>query len=474
MTTTTTTTNSTATTSSSCAKTTTTNDCPICLDPFTLSEQVVYPLLCSCCDYNFCNKCIFGFITASKDDFQYASDGSKQVKVSVSCPQCRGKYPMELHNIVLLRQAHALGCSLLRDGTLLGDSDLTATQLSWKRDFVGRQSTRIQLEHEQGLYMHVMKGRLDTSMMEQEEKVWKTLMEKLPMSDNNNDATYDDNEDDDDGNEYYYDDENEVEGVLVGSHLSMATTTTTTRKMMKKRRSPLKRKVQSIDDTLFQGLQDFMHRDEKIFLTELFTSGVVRNLAQAATIVQGVLRLSMTGKGCAIAKSYDEHPMSKYEFQKAADVLAKTKISFPLPAHMPGYFLIPAYSPRDGFMVLKDNDWDGSITAPLRSQRVFDTVYGEYYTPPQTSYPHRVVTINSVRGPVGRVGLRKGDVITHVNDVEWKGTAVELQEYIHDCCRNHSSEEISLTVNCNPETSKFLQVRHEMMIRSLEPKIQKV
>lgn len=449
------------TTTTSTSTTTPTDDCPICLDPYTVSEQFVYRLPCQKCDYNYCNKCVNGFCRAAQDDFQLASDGSRQVKVSVSCPQCRSKYPMELTDVALLRHAHELGRSLLKDGTLRADSDLNATQLSWKRDFVGRPSIRTQLEQAQGLYLHVMKGRLDTSMIKKEEEVWKSLLEKLSVNEGNDG----DDDDDDDENEFYYDEENEVEGV--GSVGAAGGQPTRTRKM---KRSPLKRKVQSIDDTLFHGLQDLMHRDEKVFLTELLTSGVVRNLAQAATILHGVLRLSMTGKGRAVVKS-NEPPVSKYEFQKAADILAKTKISFPLPAHMPGYFLIPAYSPRDGFMVLKDNDWDGSITAPLRSQRVFDQVYGEHYTPPQAVYPQRVITIYSVRGPVGRVGLRKGDIITHVNDIEWKGTATELQEYIHECYNNHSSDEISVTVNCNPETSKFLQVRQEMMVRSLDPKI---
>jgi S1-C subfamily serine protease len=76
------------------------------------------------------------------------------------------------------------------------------------------------------------------------------------------------------------------------------------------------------------------------------------------------------------------------------------------------------------------------------------------------------VTIQGVRGPIGRLGLRRGDVITHVNDVEWNGTAKDLQDYIYDSYVNHPNEEISMTVNANIEIATFLWIRHEMLLRS--------
>lgn len=420
-------------------------DCSVCLEALTVSEQVVYPLPCQSCDYNYCSRCVVGFCRAADDDFQLASDGSRQVKVSVACPQCRSRYPMDLLDVVLLRRAHDLGCSMMRDGRLLADCDLSATQLSWKRDFVA-SSTRTQLRQAQGLYAHVMTRRPDLALVEKEEQIWKQLMERLPAE-----------EDEDAGGEEF--------GNVVACG-SAGSGSTRSGGLSGRKGNPGGNKKPSIDDTLFQGLEDFVNRDEKIFLTELFTSGVVRDLAQAAMIMHGVLRLSSTGKAAAIAKSHDL-AMSKHEVQKVVEFIAQTKVSFPLPAHMPGYFLIPAYSPRDGFMVLKDKDWDGSIKPPQRSQRIFDDVYGKYYSPPQAEYPQRVVAIHSVRGPVGRVGLRKGDVITHVNEIEWKGTAEELQNYIYECHASQSHEEISLTLNSNPETARFLQVRREMMQRSL-------
>ncbi|KAG7354126.1 hypothetical protein IV203_003482 [Nitzschia inconspicua] len=418
-------------------------DCPICLETLTISEQVVYPLPCQKCDFNYCNRCVDGFCKSAQDDFQVASDGSRQVKVTVSCPQCRSKYPMDIHDILLLRQAHSLGTSVIRNGELLGDSDLTATQLSWKRDFMAA-STRDKVRDAQALYLYCTKGKLDESVVEKEAMVWKTLLEKLPVEVEEEDH----NEDD-------------IEGA-VSHDGDQSQSSRSTKKSSPRNKKP------TVDDTLFQGLHDFISKDEKIYLTELFASGDLRSLAQAAMILHGILRLSMSGKAAAFAKQ-NEVPMSKYEMQKQVDLIAKTKASFPLPNHMPGYFLIPSYSKRDGFMTLADQEWDGSIAPPQVSQRVFDQIYGSLYKPPQDEYPKAVVTVQGVRGPVGRLGLRRGDVVTHVNEVEWKGSAIDLQQYIYDCHTNHPQDEISLMVNCTSATATFLKLRNDMVQRSRQP-----
>lgn len=426
-------------------------DCPICLEALTISEHIVYPLPCLNCDFNYCNRCVEGFCKSANDDFQVASDGSRQVKVTVTCPQCRSKYPMEIQDVLLLRHAHSLGTSMIRNGKLLGDSDLKASQLSWKRDFI-EASTRARLRDAQVLYSHCcVKGKQlkQADVAEKEAKVWKLLLEKLPVEEGG------DNYDEVEGEE--------IEGAV--SHdgsvsVSSNKSSKTTSSLRSNKKEPT-----VVDDTLFQGLHDFINKDEKIFLTELFTSNDLRSLAQAAMILHGVLRLNLSGKAAAFTRQ-NEAPMSKYEMQKQVDAIAKTKASFPLPNHMPGYFLIPSYTKKDGFMTLADQQWDGSMVPPQQSQRVFDQVYGPHYQPPKNKYPAKVVKVQAVRGPIGRLGLRRGDVITHVNDVEWTGTAQELQQYIYDCNDNHSQEEISMTVNANSAMATFLKLRQDMLHRS--------
>jgi S1-C subfamily serine protease len=98
---------------------------------------------------------------------------------------------------------------------------------------------------------------------------------------------------------------------------------------------------------------------------------------------------------------------------------------------------------------------------PQQSRRVFDVVYKHKYVLPER--PRTVVSVSSIRGPVGRVGLRKGDRVTHVNDMPWDGTSQQLMEYIYDCKQRHPNEDISLTVNADKETAQFLHVRYNMM-----------
>ncbi len=119
---------------------------------------------------------------------------------------------------------------------------------------------------------------------------------------------------------------------------------------------------------------------------------------------------------------------------------------------------------KQDYVNVTDSDWDGSITPPLRSKKVFRSIYGDHYHLPAEARP--VVLVKGVRGPAGRVGLRKSDVVTHVNDMDWTGTARELQEYIYQLYELHNQDEITMTVNANPETATFLKVRHEMMENS--------
>ena len=437
--------------------------CPICLEYLSRSEHVVYPLPCQNCDYNFCSDCVENFCKAEKDDFQMASDGSRQVKVTVSCPQCRSKYPIhDLEGtVLLLRKAHRLAGAILKNATneynknttpeliLLSDSELTASQLACKSEFATR-NLRKRLEEAHVLYEHACeKGGAQRNsdhdetkakiIREEAKALWMTLLEQLPVVEDN----------------HFYSDDLDGDGSNCRDSFGSAGSSSS---------SSSKKPV--VDDTLFQGYEEFVNRDEKIFLTDLFTSGDIRSLAQAALIMHGVRRMGMTGKHTAIRKD-SEPPMSKHEMQKHVDFIDQMKLSYPLPNHMPGYFLIPAYTRWEGYMTLKDKPWDGSILPPQRSKRVFDQVYGQAYKPPREAhiYPITVATIQGVCGPVGRLGLRKGDVVTHVNDAEWNGSAESLQNYIYECYTNHPEDEISLTVNANPETSTFLRIRREMMQR---------
>jgi hypothetical protein len=394
-------------------------DCPICLEAMVASEEI-FSLPCQC-GYNFCSRCVETFVRSSKDDYAEASDGSRQVKVHVMCPQCRGKYPMNISRVLVLRKAHTLGTSIVDDsGTLIPDSALPSSQLALKRDFFSGSKKR-QLDRALGLYMQVMEGSISNEVAEDADKIWSRLFEGIPDLESS-ESKGSQSDDNDSGDEH----EN------TSSHAHRF----------------------QVDDTLFQGLEDFMGHDEKVYLTQLLTSGEPNKLAQAAMILNGVLRLSTTRASILSNLCFDQNT-------KRADVIEKTKVSFPLPNHMPGYFLLPTFNRQQKYMMFEDMEWDGSIMPPARSRRVFEHIYGEHYQRP--AEPRSIVIVKGVKGPAGRVGLRKEDAVTHLNDMEWTGNAQELKEHIYELYERNQEDEISLTVNAAPETATFLRVRHEMM-----------
>ncbi len=401
-------------------------ECPVCLENQSFSE-CTFVLPCHKCEFSYCSKCVAEFVRSSRDDYQIASDGSRQVKVHVACPQCRSKYPMDISKVLLLRKVHELGLTAFAvDGKARDDSNLKATELSLKRDF-GTPKKRRQVQLAHGLYLKVLEGKVDLVKMAEAEKIWERVFQNLP------DLT---------GNSLDEEEEDE--------YVDNPT-------------SPKRSRMQ-VDSSLFQGLHDFLGWDEKVFVTELFTSGEVPKLVQAAMILNGVLKLSMEPP--SKRPQIRDQDRSRHNYKKAADLLERMKKSFPLANHMPGYFILPSFTSKQQYLSFQDKTWDGAIVPPSQSQRIFDHIYGDQYHPPNTENPRPIVTIHAVRGPAGRVGLRKGDIVTHVNEIEWTGTAKELLEHIHQLHDFHNEETVSITVNATPETGRFLQVRKEMMEKS--------
>ena len=123
---------------------------------------------------------------------------------------------------------------------------------------------------------------------------------------------------------------------------------------------------------------------------------------------------------------------------------------------------MPSFSPKEKFLKFQDYVWDGKISGPPKS-KIFDKVYDDYTLPPEA---RKVVIVEAVRGPAGRVGLRRGDVVTHFNDLAWEGTAEELMNEIYEVDKHHRNQEISFTVNANAETAAFLKLRHKLLVKA--------
>ena len=271
------------------------------------------------------------------------------------------------------------------------------------------------------------------------------------------------------------------------------------------------------DPTLFHMLDDCMTKDEQSFLTTLLTSGNPQNLAQASMILHGILQNTLTthtNPGISAAEqalamlSFNnntgggdttnqrnrkirktrQEQLDEIEYQTQKE---KTKSAFPLCQHMPGYFVIPLFTSRQQYLTLQDVNVGGSSSGGTASliqppnaskamKQIFQKVYGDHLSK-YNAKSRTVTTIQSVRGPAGRVGLRRGDVITHVNDIPWEGTADELYNMIYTMAANNNvsdsyfgggsngggdapHQQMSLTVNANEETAHFLQLRHRLLV----------
>jgi len=343
-------------------------ECPICCDDLTESDQL-FKLDCptKTCNYNYCVDCITQFLKSAKDGYQEASDGSRQVKISVCCPQCRSKYKSDkysseiiVESVLLLRQAHSLS-----DRMHQGDSELSATELGQKYSFLHTTS----LEH-----LHDAHRRL---------QIYHDEIGKEPVPPL---------------------DWNKWKNVLPD-------------KKANSRKSSM-----FIDPTLFLGLEDFMTAEEQIYVTQLLTCGNNEGLAQAAFILHSVLQVVATRQAKLAVQA-----LSSFS-QKPTFDTHKIRKLFPLPNRMPRCVVLPVYDPEGSKRLLK--------------------------------FKQDSLELAQVRGPAGQSGLRKGDLVTHV-----QGEAVETAERFQQVLlRLYTEEEnFMVVVNADGETAQALEERAQKM-----------
>jgi hypothetical protein len=326
-------------------------------------------------------------LTAAGEDYQVASDGSRQVKVKVMCPQCRDDYKHDdytakqiVRACLLLRRAASLEPLL----TTAQDSELSASELSQRHVFV-RDVSLSDLQEAQRIltsYQSVIKDKECEPVKEPAWDVWKDRLQES------------------------------------SSHSSH-----------EQKSDP----VPWRDPTLFAGLEVFMYVEEQQFLTKLLTSGDAASLAQAADILQGVLQVSSSRQAVQTLSELSNFSISgSTPSKKAVEELQRIKKRFPLPRTMPRSVSLPTYDPDGGKKLLH--------------------------------FKKGTLSLSAVRGPAGKVGLRVGDVVTHVN-----GTEVTTKEECHAALLSAaaaSSAEaaaanatMQIVVNANAETAASLKQR---------------
>lgn len=216
------------------------------------------------------------------------------------------------------------------------------------------------------------------------------------------------------------------------------------------------------DETLFGGMDYAMSSAEQEFVTSLMISGDTDKLAQAAQILHGIMQISMYGTTPSTRKT--QTAANRFKEMRRVALLDRFRKSHPLPARMPKCTLLNVFNARNPQLIFKDDEWDGSIADAYRRvhtqkrnmavDRILSAAESEF-----CGEARNRVKIKSVKGQAGRVGMQKGDVVTHINGEPWEGTAEELSAMIYEMHGQDPNQTFSIVVNAEPATAEALRLR---------------
>jgi hypothetical protein len=439
-------------------------DCLLCLEPLNSSDNKI-PMLCPLdgCPFNYCAQCAWNLLQTSSQPYQEASDGSKQMKVPLQCPQCRTRYPHRqiVQDVLLLRQAFRLEPLFLTNATASSSSStMRASDLSAKQDFLD-QVTLQALQDSWARVDKYLKNRSHPHEGFEVDTITATSsrIPPLPMEWKDHLLQLDDDNETNNGHAKH------KSSSSLGGGQAM---------------------YDLVDPTLFQGMEETMTLSEQEFLSKLLVSGSASNLMIAAQILHGMVQLMMQGGVKARQNNNNNHSLNISELATNTPLsatnnnnnnnyhrqfrmlalgtnllypdmeLATLRKRFPLPRHMPRLVILPVYHPdRRG-------------------------------VPLQVKNHPRGLEITSVKGSAGQQGLRKGDVITHMNEepccdssssssscssgefANYMRTLYEAQQQQDKTTTTTKNQAtVSLVVNAHEETAMELQKRSFEIIHFL-------
>lgn len=189
------------------------------------------------------------------------------------------------------------------------------------------------------------------------------------------------------------------------------------------------RKTELLDYRIFDGLECAMSDAERIYVTELMTSGDTDKLAMAAQILSDLSKVMKKGyipsnpdpiendiyKLCQKktpeerAMEYVESRVERKDEQLRRDKIASHRRRNPLPLRMPRHVELAAnfdmYAQHRKVLKFRDDMWNGTMAdAFARAQCVED---GD---PHDTKSHHRVI-VAAARKQAFQEGIREGDVV---------------------------------------------------------------
>lgn len=384
-------------------------DCPICLDEMDPSDSQ-YPLLCPTkCGYNFCTKCIDHLVASSKCGYEEASDGSRQVKVKLICPQCRGDLSNTIKDTLLMRQAYK--ASKYKD---IPDSELNATELRIKHEFSVEDAQAVRDAEARLRKFHEM----DTQALDVQPS----------LSADGHEVT--------DKNEFIVD-----TSLFNGLEYAMS-----------------EAEQVYVAKLMISGDADLLAQAAEIInsISQIALQGTTPSMKNAAAKQPP----TMTAR---------ERAHEKVKLEE----LARERKNNPLPARMPRYGTITAFKTnrRKSTMIFMDDEWDGSIADAFSRMHTTQKSVGMQKIVSLADDPYMAtvstprVKIRSVRGEAGRLGLQPGDVVTHINGEKFNGNTDALDQHIQNMYYENPENPPTFTivVNAEPSTAQVLKLRAQLL-----------
>jgi len=431
-----------------------TGDCQICLK--VLAEgDISYPLICPrACGFNMCTKCVTHLVNTSVGKSEQnrlnnppTSSPNSKLKpkrgVRLQCPSCRGDIAITIQDTLLLRNAHAI--DEIRG---LPDSELNGAELRQKHSITAEEIQQAKL-------------RLDRYIAD----------------------------------------------IAAGNVPKKEHDTTAEAPAL------------SIDSSLLMGLDEAMSDAEKIYVTQLMTSGSASKLAQAAQILSEINRAVRKGHIDTIQSASPGRKKDKKveEAEKRALTMAMTveerveaerkerhNKMYPLPDRMPLYVILKAsfdvYARHSKVIKFVDDGWDGTVADAYSRVHLTETekrgdggeslhasesdIDSDYSTSHSSAgsitgfdsdddegendefintnvkkYKNRVL-VRKARRQAAKQGIQKGDVISHLNGDEFKGTAADLRQAINQFYLSGNKDyTFSFTLNAEQSTAAALKLR---------------
>mmetsp|Transcript_32870 Transcript_32870/g.72472 ORF Transcript_32870/g.72472 Transcript_32870/m.72472 type:complete len:507 (-) Transcript_32870:300-1820(-) len=464
------------------------SSCPICLadmEPADLS----HPMLCPTqCGYNFCADCAQQLIESSQDDYQEASDGNRHVKVRLQCPQCRGDLSTTIAETLLLRK-HATMRSRGYQST--PDTELSAAELRLKHEGV---ATKAQLALAKKVYREAA-ADIGVDLPGASSGVGSPRHVVTAVIDSIDDET---------GEEALEVDEHEEAvvalpiDVTLFNGLEFAMTEDeqryVTEKMVSGEPAQLAQAAQilsGISELMMKGITPSMRSQKAKAKTEaLSAASACYNRASASSngrgqksawAGSGASNAGAVGRALAMAQS----DADRKKHLREAEIAAHRRMH-PLPTRMPRHVTLDAFDPnmkpvRRCPLLFADDEWDGSIADAFarvhigrggkvnkgkidkaKEDGVHNVLMAGGGSTHEThiSSPSNRVVVAASAGQAGRMGIQKGDVVTHVNGEEFTGSADSLRAQIDQIWgQEGEGGSFSLVVNAEPCTAEALRLR---------------